>query len=104
MSLVEMVCTLGGAFTLGAGGVPGFAVGTLGDQFLFVDRLQRGRSVVTIGAFVSPAQCSMVSWRDLMDCVWESTVDDGVFLSAAVICFAPCSTFSSGITEGRVSL
>ena len=57
MSLVEMGFPLGGAFTLGAGGIPGVAVGTFGDKCLVVDRVQRGRSVVAIGVFVSPSQC-----------------------------------------------
>ena len=39
-----------------------------------------------------------------MACSWASTVDAGVFLSAAVSCCTPCSTLSSGVTEGRVSL
>ena len=43
ISSVEMVCTLGGGFTLGSGGVPGFAVGTLGAWCFFVDRVRRGR-------------------------------------------------------------
>ena len=47
-----MVCTLGGALTLGAGGIHGFDVGTLGSQCLFVDIVRRGRSVVDTGAFV----------------------------------------------------
>ena len=104
MSLVEIVCTLGGAFTLRTGGIPGVAVGTFGDKCLVVDRVQRSRSVVAIGDFVSPSQCSMVSWREFMACSWESTVDDGVFLSSAVICCTPCSTLSYGVTEYRVSL
>ena len=49
MYSVEMVCTLV------AGGVPGIAVVTLGDQCLCVDRAQCGRSVMDIGAFLSPA-------------------------------------------------
>ena len=58
MSPVEMSCTLGGgAFTLESGGVPGFAVGTLGDRCLFVDRVQRGRSAVAIGDFIYLVQC-----------------------------------------------
>ena len=61
-SSVEMGCTLGGgAFTLGSGGVPGFAVGTLGARCLFVDRVWCARSVGAICAFVYPDQCSMVS-------------------------------------------
>ena len=105
MSLVEIGCTLGwGIFTLGAGGGPGFAVGTLGALFLIVDRLRRGGSVVAIGDFLSPSQLSMVSWRALMVWSWAYTVDDGVFLSAAVSCCTPCSSLSSGATEGRVSL
>ena len=61
--MVEMGCTLGGSFTLGASGVPVIAVGTVGARCICVDRFQHGRSVVAIGAFVSPSQFSMVSWR-----------------------------------------
>ena len=42
-------------YTLGAGGVPGIAVVTLGARCICVDRAQRGRSVMAIGDFVSPA-------------------------------------------------
>ena len=35
---------------------------SLVDRCLYVDRVKRGRSVVVIGAFVSPTQCPMVSW------------------------------------------
>ena len=76
--MVEMGCTLGFAFTLGDGGVPGVAVGTLGDQCI-IDRVQQVRSVVAIGAFVSPAQCSIVPWRALLAWSCASTVDASVF-------------------------
>ena len=56
MSSVETGCTLGGAFTLEAGGVPGVAVGSIGDQCIYVDRVRRGRSVMKIGLFVFPDQ------------------------------------------------
>ena len=82
--------TLGGAFNLGSGENPGFSVGTLGSQCLFVDRVQRGRSAVAIGDFVSPVQVSMLSWRAFMAWSWASTVDVDVFFSAAVSC---CFTF-----------
>ena len=105
MSLVEMGFSLGGGlFTLGAGGVPSFSVVTLGYRCLFVDRLLRGVSDVAIGSFVSPIQCPIVSWRALRAWSLESTLDDSVFLSAAVSCFTPCRTLSSGVTEGGVSL
>ena len=99
MSSVEMGCTFGGgAFALGAGGVTGFAVGTFGDQCLFVDRVRRGRPAVSLGASVSPAKCSTVSWRALMVWSWAYIVDTCVFLSAVGSCCNPCSTLSSGIT------
>ena len=104
ISSVEMDCTLGCAFTLEDGGVPDIAVGTLGARFLCVERVKCGRSVVAIDAFVSPSQCSMVSWRALMSWSYASTVDYGVFLSAAVSFYTPCSTLSSGVTGVRVSL
>ena len=83
---------------------PCVAVGTLGARCLFIDRVWRGRSVVTIGTFVSPAQCSMVFWKDLMDWSWAHTVYAGVFLSATVICCTTFITLYYGVTEGRVSL
>ena len=93
-----------GAFILGAGGVPGVSVGTLRAQCFCVNRVRRGRSVVDVGAFLSPSQCSMVSWRALMSWSCASTVDDGVFWSAVVSCCTPCRTSSSGVTDGMVSL
>ena len=104
MSLVEMGCTLGGDFNIGAGGVPGVAVGTLGDRCLFVDRVRRGRPFLAIGDFVSPAQCSMLSWRALMALSYASTVDAGLFLSAAVSSYTACRNLYYGVTEGRASL
>ena len=104
MSSVEMGCTLGSDFTLWYGGVPGVAIGTLGDRCLCVKMVQRGSTVVDIYDFVSPFQCSMVSWRALMAWSCASNVDDGVFLSATRSCCTPCNNLSSGVTEGRVSL
>ena len=109
MSPVEIGCTCGGAWyirrwTLGAGGLTGVAVGTLGALWFRVDSVWRGMSVVAVGAAVSPDQLSRVSWRALMDWICASTVDAGVSLRTDVSCCTPCSTFSSGVTDGRVSL
>ena len=104
MSSVGMGCALGGAFTIRVGGVPGVAVGTLGARCLCVDRLQRNRSVVDIGAFVSSDQCSMISWRALTALSCAYTVDARVFFSAAVSFCTPCSTTSYVVTDGWLSL
>ena len=104
MSSIEMCCTIGGACNLGAGGVPGVDVGTLGELCFLVGRVRRGRSVVAVGDFVSPAQCSMLSWRALMALSYASTVDAGLFLSAAVSSYTACRNLYYGVTEGRASL
>ena len=46
----------------------------------------------------------MVYWRALLAWSLEYTVDAGVYLSAAMSCCTPCSTFPSGVTNWRVSL
>ena len=99
-----MGCTLGGAGTLEAGGVPCVVLGTLGDRCFRVDRVRRGRSVVTVGAFVFPSQCSNIILEVLNGL--ELCIYCGCWcvLSAAVSCCTPCSTFYSSFTDGRVSL
>ena len=59
---------------------------------------------MAIGDFLSPDQCSIVSWGSVMAWSWTSTVGAGVFLSVAVSYCNPCRTLSSGVTEGRVIL
>ena len=56
ISSVEMGCTLGCDCTLGAIGVPGVAVLTLGARCFRVDRVRRGSLFEAVGSFVSPAQ------------------------------------------------
>ena len=80
----------GGEFTLGDSGIPGFDVGTLVDLCLFVGRVRRSRPAVAIGDFLSPDQCSIVSWGSVMAWSWTSTVGAGVFLSVAVSYCNPC--------------
>ena len=107
--LVEMGRTCEGTCctrrcTLGAGGITGVAIGTLGYRWFYVDSVQYSRSVVAVSAAVSPAWCSMVSWRSLMAWSCASTVDAGVSLSAAVSCCNTYSTLFYGVTDGSVSL
>ena len=109
ISPVEMGCTRGGdccprRCTLGSGSITGVDFGTLGDRWLRVDSIWRGRSVVAISTTVSPAQCSRVSGRSLLSWSFASTVNDGISLRTAVSCCTPCSTFPSSVTYGRVIL
>ena len=59
---------------------------------------------MSVVASVYPAQCSRVSWRALIAWICASTVDYGVSLRTDGSCCTPCSTFSSGVTDGLVSL
>ena len=109
MSPVEMGCTRGypsctRRCTLGAGDLTGVAAGTLGACWFSFDGVWHGGSVVELGAAVSPAQCSRVSWRALMDFSCSSTVDAGVSLRTSVSCCTPCRPLFYGVTDGRVSL